>query len=51
MRHVKRTIRVLTREAIAEVAPPTQWIEPELCKLERRIRPRRKNSRHSPYAF
>ena len=50
MRHMKRNIRVLTRD-VAEVAPPTQWIEPELCKLERRIRPRRKNSRHSPYAL
>ena len=37
MRNVKRTIRVHTREVIEELAPPPQWIEPELCKLVTRI--------------
>jgi hypothetical protein len=34
MRSVKRTIRVPPGEVIA---PPPQWIEPELCKLVTKI--------------
>jgi ATP-dependent DNA ligase len=37
MRNVKRTIRVPTREVIAELATPPQWVEPELCKLVAKI--------------
>ena len=33
MRNVKRSIRVPTRDVIANLAPPPLWIEPELCKL------------------
>src|ERR1700733_4963330 len=37
MRNAKRTIRVPARDVIADLAPPPQWIEPELCKLVTRI--------------
>jgi bifunctional non-homologous end joining protein LigD len=37
MRNVKRTLRVPTRDVISDLAPPPQWIEPELCKLVTRI--------------
>jgi ATP-dependent DNA ligase len=37
MRNVKRSIRVPTRDVISDLAPPPQWIEPELCKLVTRI--------------
>jgi len=37
MRNVKRTIRVAAKDVIADLAPPPQWIEPELCKLVTRI--------------
>src|SRR5271170_546685 len=37
MRDVKRTIRASAKDVIAELAPPPQWIEPELCKLVTRI--------------
>src|ERR1700678_2934872 len=37
MRNVKRTIRASTRDVISDLAPPPQWIEPELCKLVTRI--------------
>jgi hypothetical protein len=30
---MKRTIRASAKDVIAELAPPPQWIEPELCKL------------------
>ena len=33
MRNVKRTIRGSAKDVIADLAPPPQWIEPELCKL------------------
>ena len=37
MRNVKRTIRASAKDVIADLAPPPQWIEPELCKLVTRI--------------
>jgi DNA ligase D-like protein (predicted ligase) len=37
MRNVKRTIRASAKNVIADLAPPPQWIEPELCKLVTRI--------------
>src|ERR1700733_13569835 len=37
MRNVKRTIRDRERDAIAELAPPPRWIEPQLCKLVTKI--------------
>jgi ATP-dependent DNA ligase len=37
MRNVKRTIRASAKDVIADLAPPPQWIEPELCKLVARI--------------
>ena len=40
MRNVKRTIRASAKDVmdvIADLAPPSQWIEPELCKLVTRI--------------
>ena len=37
MRNVKRTIRAAAKDVIADLAPPPQWIEPELCKLVTRI--------------
>ena len=37
MGNVKRTVSVPTRDVIADLAPPPQWIEPELCKLVTRI--------------
>jgi hypothetical protein len=36
MRRVKRTIRVQACDVILALAPPTQWIEPQLCKLKSR---------------
>jgi hypothetical protein len=33
MRNVKRTISASAKDVIADLAPPPQWIEPELCKL------------------
>ena len=35
MRNVKRTIRASAKDVIADLAPPPQGIEPELCKLAR----------------
>jgi len=35
--NVNRTIRTPAKDAISDLAPPPQWIEPELCKLVRRI--------------
>ena len=37
MRNVKRTIRIPAGDVISDLAPPPQWIEPELCKLVTRI--------------
>ena len=37
MRIVKRTIRAAAKDVISDLAPPPQWIEPELCKLVTRI--------------
>ena len=37
MRNVKRTIRIAAKDVIADLAPPPQWNEPELCKLVTRI--------------
>src|SRR5271170_3642713 len=37
MRNVKRTIRASAKDVISDLAPPPQWIEPELCKLVTRI--------------
>ena len=37
MRDVKRTIGASAKDVIADLAPPPQWIEPELCKLVTRI--------------
>jgi ATP-dependent DNA ligase len=37
MRNVKRTLPAPVRDVIADLAPPPQWIEPELCKLVTRI--------------
>jgi hypothetical protein len=37
LRNVKRTIRASAKGVIADLAPPLQWIEPELCKLVTRI--------------
>src|SRR5277367_6128815 len=37
MRDVKRTIRAPAKDVISGLAPPPQWIEPELCKLVTRI--------------
>ena len=37
MRNVKRTIPASAKDVIADLAPPPQWIEPELCKLVTRI--------------
>jgi DNA ligase D-like protein (predicted ligase) len=37
MRGVKRTISASVKNGIADLAPPPQWIEPELCKLVARI--------------
>src|ERR1700677_5291023 len=37
MRNVKRTIPAPARDVIGELAPPPQWIEPELCKLVTKI--------------
>jgi ATP-dependent DNA ligase len=37
LRNVKRTIRASAKGVIADLAPPPQWIEPELCKLVTRI--------------
>jgi bifunctional non-homologous end joining protein LigD len=36
-RNVKRTISASAKVVIADLAPPPQWIEPELCKLVTRI--------------
>src|SRR6202161_4813936 len=33
MRNVKRTIRATAKDVISDLAPPPQWIEPELCQL------------------
>ena len=35
MRNVKRTIRASAKDVIADIAPPPQWIEPELCPAEK----------------
>src|SRR6202167_2769415 len=37
MRRVKRTIRGPARDVISDLAPPPQWIEPQLCKLVTKI--------------
>jgi ATP-dependent DNA ligase len=37
MRNVKRTIRASAKDVISDLAPPPQWIEPELCKLVTKI--------------
>jgi len=37
MRNVKRTLRASAKDVISDLAPPPQWIEPELCKLVTRI--------------
>ena len=37
MRNVKRTFRASAKNVIADLAPPPQWIEPELCKLVTKI--------------
>jgi ATP-dependent DNA ligase len=37
MCNVKHTLRAAARDVIAELAPPPQWIEPELCKLVTKI--------------
>jgi hypothetical protein len=35
--NLKRTIRASAKDVIADLAPPPQWIEHELCKLVTRI--------------
>jgi DNA ligase D-like protein (predicted ligase) len=35
--NVKRIIRASAKDVIADLAPPPQWIEPELCKLVTKI--------------
>jgi bifunctional non-homologous end joining protein LigD len=37
MRNVKSTISTSAKDVIPDLAPPPQWIEPELCKLVARI--------------
>jgi DNA ligase D-like protein (predicted ligase) len=37
MRNVKRTVRVPANDVRAELAPPPQWIAPELCKLVTKV--------------
>ena len=37
MRNVKRTLRGSAKDVISDLAPPPQWIEPELSKLVTRI--------------
>ena len=37
MGNVKRTIRASAKDVTTDLAPPPQWIEPELCKLVTRI--------------
>jgi hypothetical protein len=37
MGNVKRTMSASAKEVIADLAPPPQWIAPELCKLVTRI--------------
>ena len=37
MGNVKRTSSAFAKDLIPDLAPPPQWIEPELCKLVTRI--------------
>ncbi len=37
MRSVKRSVRPSARDVISVLAPPPDWIEPELCKLVKKI--------------
>ena len=37
MGNVKRTISGSAKDVIANLPPPPQWIEPELCKLVTKV--------------